>query len=208
MASNYFNVFLFDRLIYFYSICYYMKNLFFFIFLAFYLFPHDAISQKIAFQKIDCNDYDSYSYVNNEIYNGIKSLGFEVTKICNSDLQYTYWGYESANWMAGIDTRGIMDKSKLKLSAENLNELGYSYLLVPIEAKRIFRICTSQDSLNKSNDVWWCKFNIYNLINLNFKEIKLTISTSGASEFTLEANSNIQSVFTKIQEFVNNSNKQ
>ena len=184
-----------------------MKKLIFLILSTLYFFPQSTIAQKIAFQKIDCAQYDSYSYLNNEIYNLLSNSGLSVTRICNSDLQYTYWGYESENWTAGIDSRGILDKNKLKSSAENLTDLGYSYLLVPMEAKRIFRICTSPDSLSKSNDVWWCKFNIYNLSNLNYKEVKLTISTSGATEFTLEVNSNINNVLTKIKDFVKANTK-
>lgn len=71
-----------------------------------------------------------------------------------------------------------------------------------MEFKRVFRIFTGADNLNKSNDIWWCKFHIYNLANLKFKEVKLTISTSEAEDLTLENSSNINNVVKQIKEFV------
>lgn len=166
------------------------------------IFYTQANAQKIAFQKIDCKDYSNYSYLNNSIFNSITNSGLTCVQICNSELQYTYWGYETSNWMAGIDLRGILDKNKLKIAVKNLSDLGYSHLIVPIESKRLFRICTSPEKLNKSNDVWWCKFNIYNLSNLQSKQFQLTISTSGDCNLTLESCSNINNILSEIKDFV------
>ncbi len=162
-----------------------------------------GFAQKVAFQKIDCKTYDSYSYLNNSISNNLLSAGLNVSKICVSDFQESYWGYEESNFIAGIDKRGILDPNKLKNSVSNLTDLGYSFLIVPMEFKRVFRICTGADNLNKSNDIWWCKFHVYNLANLKFKEVKLTISTSEAEDLTLENSSNINNIVKQIKEFVN-----
>jgi hypothetical protein len=167
------------------------------------LFANLAFGQKIAFQKIDCKSYDSYSYLNNAISNNLINAGLNVFKICLSDFQESYWGYEDNNFMAGIDKRGILDPNKLKISASNLIDLGYSFLIVPIEFKRVFRICTNAERLYKSNDIWWCKFYIYNLENLKYKEVKLTISTSESQDLTLENSSNINNVVSQFKGFIN-----
>ena len=176
-----------------------MKHILFIIF--HFLIINISFSQKIAFQKIDCKDYDTYSYINNTIAAKLTEKGIDIVKLCNTDLQPNHWGYEEVDFIRGIDTRGILDPQKLKVSATYLQDVGYTHLLIPIENKGIFRICTDAVSLYNSNDIWWCKFHLYNLQNLKFQEIRLTISTSGKTELTLEECSNINNVINEVVDF-------
>lgn len=182
-----------------------MKHILFI--LAQLLIAYISFSQKIAFQKIDCKDYDAYSYVNNTIASKLTDEGVEVVKLCNTDLQPNHWGYEEVDFIRGIDTRGILDPQKLKETASYLKDLGYSHLFIPIENKGIFRVCTDAVGLYNSNDIWWCKFHLYNLQNLKFQEIRLTISTSGKTELTLDACSNINNVVNEVLEFTKGKKK-
>ncbi|MBP6754514.1 MAG: hypothetical protein KA210_00090 [Bacteroidia bacterium] len=200
-----------------------MKRIYFILISLFLL--NQAFCQKIAFQKIDCtlfdngistSDYNNYSYLNNSIAKNISDLEFNVVKICEDGLKNCYWYgvIRDGGKYSNIRNNDGVSKylQKIKETSESIKKLGYTHLLfyVDIENKSdqhsIIDYISTGESLKKSNEIFVVRFIIRNLIDGTFKDVELTISTSGETDLSLESCSNVKQFASEIKDFVKGSN--
>lgn len=167
------------------------------IFLTTFNFVFAVNAQKVAYQ-----GFGSYGvgYLENSITDNLSKSGLNVEKRYNRDL------YLDDNKINVYSVSKI--EKKLQNNSSYLKELGYSFILLPIKTKYIRDICCStnysihKEFLNNSNEIWWGEFLVYNLNNKKSKTVRLTISTSGIDNPTLESSSNINSFSQEVNDFV------
>lgn len=181
-----------------------------------------ANAQKIAFQKIDCirneflthYNYDDHNYLNNSIAKNISDLEFNVVKICDDGLEWAVMAgvIRDVGKDANISDGEFETAYHIKNTSESLRNLGYTHLLFCVNKENnatkesiIDKISTDK-SLKKSNNIFVVRFIIRNLIDGTFKDVKLTISTSGETDLSLESCSNIKQFASEIKDFVQVSN--
>jgi hypothetical protein len=155
------------------------------------LITNNVFSQKVAF--ISFSKYSNY--LDNSITKNLSKSGLAVDKQNNSDL------YQDEDLGKSIYSVSKIDK-KLDKNSSNYIDLGYSYILLPVKTIYYGRISDYSDKLRPQSEIWWGEFKLYNLINKKSKDIKLTISTSGENDLTLESCSNINSFSQEVSEFI------
>lgn len=190
--------------------------------LIFIFLINQGFGQKIAFQKIDCirNEYltyyryDDHNYLNNSIAKSISDLEFNVVKICDDELEWAVSAgvIRDVGKDANISDGEFETIYHIKKTSENFKNLGYTHLLFCVNKEKntnpesiIDKISTDK-SLKKSNKIFVVRFIIRNLIDGTFKDVELTISTSGETDLSLESCSDIKQFVSEIKDFVKGSN--
>lgn len=155
-------------------------------------------AQKIAFQGLGIG----VDYLESSIKDNLSKSGLSIQKQKNEDFSFDEMDYKQS-----IFSLSKIDR-KLQNNSNYLKELGYSFILLPIKTKYWGDICCetnysiNKEFLKKSNEIWWCEFLIFNLNDKRSKTVRLTISTSGSDNPTLESSSNIISFSQEISDFV------
>ena len=169
------------------------------ILLTIFNFVLTVNAQKVAFQ-----GFFSYteSYLNNSIIDNLSKSGLSIEKQYNSNFSL-----DESDYKQGIYSVSKIDR-KLQNNSNYLKELGFSFILLPVKTKDDNKICCStnysinKEFLRKSNEIWWGEFLVYNLNNKKSKTVRLTISSSGNDNPTLESSSNIISFSQEVNDFV------
>jgi|LakMenEpi03Aug12_release.lakeMendotaPanAssembly.Ray.scaffolds.fasta_scaffold212214_2 hypothetical protein len=155
------------------------------------LITNNVFSQKVVFIGFSGESI----YLDNSIKENLSKSGISVDKQRNNDLIQD----ESST---DIYTLSKIDK-KLDKYSSNYIDLGYSYILLPVKTIWYGKVSNSYtDRLRVQNQIWWGEFKLFNLITKKSKNIKLTISTSGKKDLTLESCSNINSFSQEVSEFI------
>lgn len=169
------------------------------ILLTIFNFVLTVNAQKVAFQ-----GFGGYGleYIDNSITDNLSKSGLTLEKQYNRDFYLDEQdNKKSVYYVSKIE-------KKLQNNSSYLKELGYSFILLPTKTKYIRDICCTENYsikkkfLSNSNKIWWGEFLVYNLHNKKSKTVRLTISTSGIDNPTLESSSNIITFSQEVNDFV------
>lgn len=169
-----------------------MKNIILLCFLhvlSMTLFVYSSHAQKIAFQTL--NSF-SNTCLEKGIIKQIQEAGLDAESIDITELRA-----ESSQGMYTF-------KGKIKNESQNLQKLGFTHLLLPIEFVYPGVICEST-KLERYNKTYLLKLKILELSTLKNIITELIINTSSGAneEKTLENSSNISEIIVEISNFIN-----
>ena len=174
-----------------------MKKIIFIILNLFFI--NILLGQKVVLQGKD-------NYLINSIKDKLSKTGLSIERKYDSDWRLDEYEEYPIQSISKVN-------KKLKKSSNFYEELGVSFILLPIkQIDEPYICCIYKDNqyFLKDYDIWWSEYLVYNTNNNKSKVVRLTISTSGIVNPTLESSSNIVSFTQEVNDFIqsfNSSNK-